>query len=1041
MISKSIIKRIGTSALVLAIIMSQSAIAVAADEIIPMDEVIVKEVEATQEATSDIVPDISEDIITDITAGNVDTKLETTEIIDPVEEEQISGDILLGEGEGIFADAIQIGNAKFGPGEKNYNKVTDINTNSITSVVEVNTGADPDRPALGPEKLEIGKAYFQYNYNRFLETGYPNDTYDNTSSLYYYFNAPSDGEYTISMKAKNTYQLLLENISKLGDGASTNPFGKLTGNEELKQITVGLRKGLYLICAYADGKASYEDQIFIRVDMKEANLESDSKWIEMEPNNSYEEATHIPLDTLVSGSLYIGESSNSGYDYFKFDVPQRGIITLTEISNVNQIFVYDSTKTSAASYASSDLASGKYSKSIGVGAGTHYIMISGVANEADFDAAKYTFKIAFAPTDYSEIEPNDNYGQATAVEMNKTYWTSCKKSYDLDYFIFTLPSPKQGLKINFSKDMTGAQIDVKKKEGSIYYNTIQGKSFVVDRELDAGEYYVVLKLFDGSKITEDNNNFTFCIGGEVTDIQIGPTPTPTPTVKPDETPTPTPTVKPDETPTPTPIATPKPTPYPNKEVNPETNDGWGDIDDSDKCIIDPTTVKEDTVNITGIHDVTYTGTSVTFDLRVYKGTNLLKEGTDYSVKYVNNKLAWEGPSKNVGDSIEKQPTVVITGKGAYKAVLEKYVSENSDKLKFKISRINIENNMAVTTSNDTVIFQKNKKYKPVPIVTYNGEKLSNKKDYAVTYLDKNNNIISEYTEPGTYTIEINGIGNYAGKLKSTYTIAETNGKVLLSKAVIKGVKKSTAYTGTEIVLNSLKTQNFTFKAKINKVDTDLVENEDYTVRYVNNIDTGIATIIFTAKEGNTKNLVGEKYLTFKIAGTPLSKTKIELKANKSDAKETKTFDYIGKQVKPLVVVSTKGVSSVTLKEGEDYVVEYMRNINAGTALVYVRGIGAYEGTIKKSFKINPVDLGGEPSIKAELDGKSFKIENTSKYGIKVKVTFGGRLLTEGKDYTLSYKNNSKVGSADTGKSAPQVIIKGKGNFAKTIPPIPFDITE
>ena len=1014
MIGKSIIRRIGAGLISATIIMTQLTMPIAADEILVIDE---GTVGSTDETVLDsITGEMNEaglQKVEDLELNVLDEELNGV-------DEEITDETILCEGEGIFAGASQIGNMTFGPGINHYKQITNINTNSTTSVVPENTGADPHRPALGPERLYIGKAYFQYNYNPLPSSDYPSDTYNISSSLYYYFEAPSDGEYTISMKAKNTYQLLLENIGVLGDGASTNPFGKLTGNEELKQITVGLRKGLYLICAYSDNKAAYEDQIFIRVDKKEVNSEADLKWIEMEPNDYYNAAMPIPLNTLVTGSRYIGQSDKSGdKDYYKFDVAQRGIITLSDTSNFNEIIVSDPSKNSIVIYNKYS----KYSKSIGVGPGTHYIKVSGISDETNYDNTKYTFKIAFTPTDSAEIEPNNRYGIATPIEMNKTYWASPVSSYDNDYFKFTLPSSKKGLKINFSIDMKGAQIDVKKEDGSIYFSTMNGKSFTVDKELEAGEYYVIFKLFDDSKITEDNNSFTFCIGGEVTDIQINPTPSPTPS------------------PTPVPEETPSPTPYPNKEENPETNDGWGDIDDEDKYVIDPTVIKEDTINITGVHDAVYTGSPITFDLRVYKGTNLLKEGTDYSVKYVNNKLAWEGQDNNAGDILDKQPAIVIRGNGVYKDIIDKYVRENGEKLKFKIKRISLENDMEVTASNDAVIFQKNKRYKPIPKVTYKGRKLINNKDYVITYLDKNNNKISEYMEPGIYIVDIKGKGNYSGNIKSTYTIVEQDEAVLISKAVITGIKKSIPYTGTEIKLNNLKTPSFRFKAKINKVDTDLVEDVDYTVRYVNNVEAGLATIIFTAKEGNSKNLVGEKYLTFKIAGTPLSKTKIVFKVNKSDVKETKMYDYTGKQVKPLVVVNTKGTNSVTLNEGEDYTVEYRRNINAGTALVYVRGIGAYEGSVKKSFKIKPVNLGSEATIKAELDGKSFKIENTGKYGIKVKVTFGGRLLTEGKDYTMSYKNNLKAGSADAGKNAPQVIIKGKGNFTKSISPIPFNITE
>ena len=60
--------------------------------------------------------------------------------------------------------------------------------------------------------------------------------------------------------------------------------------------------------------------------------------------------------------------------------------------------------------------------------------------------------------------------------------------------------------------------------------------------------------------------------------------------------------------------------------------------------------------------------------------------------------------------------------------------------------------------------------------------------------------------------------------------------------------------------------------------------------------------------------------------------------------QTYTFD--GTEQKPAVRVELGGK---TLVENTDYTVEYMNNVNAGTANIVVTGAGSYAGTKGVSF--------------------------------------------------------------------------------------------
>ena len=98
-------------------------------------------------------------------------------------------------------------------------------------------------------------------------------------------------------------------------------------------------------------------------------------------------------------------------------------------------------------------------------------------------------------------------------------------------------------------------------------------------------------------------------------------------------------------------------------------------------------------------------------------------------------------------------------------------------------------------------------------------------------------------------------------------------------------------------------------------------------------------------------------------------------------------------------------------------------MKVGTATAVFEGINAYSGTLKKTFKISAYDVQMNPTGKLVIDSQTaypyMKGGSTPKPVIK----FDGKTLTEGTDYTLSYKNHTAAGNYAV------MTIKGKGNFA------------
>lgn len=408
--------------------------------------------------------------------------------------------------------------------------------------------------------------------------------------------------------------------------------------------------------------------------------------------------------------------------------------------------------------------------------------------------------------------------------------------------------------------------------------------------------------------------------------------------------------------------------------------------------------------IAGIKDYTYTGKAIKPSVRVYDGDKRLKEKTDYTISYKNNTKANDA-------SVEKTaPTVIVKGRGNY---------SGTETVVFKILPVDF-NSPEIVAENITLSYNK-KVQKPIPVVTFKGKKLKNKTDFTVSYPDLEKGVSDAYKKTGTYNIVIaakkDANGNVVGNFKGRYTVKLTiTDKFLISKASVKKIPNQNYQNGNAIE------PELTIKMK---GMPDLVEGTDYTVEYRNNTEVGTALVLITG----IGKYAGTKKVSFKIAGKPFNNKTVNITGvlNKEYDGTEQTLD--------LQVISKEG--NGILKEGVNYRVSYEKNKNAGTASVIISGINDYSGTIKKKFKITAFDLAED----AEKPQENRKISGVEKE-ISVKyvkggampsldIKFNGTVLTEGKDYTVSYKNNKAVADRKAQKS-PTIIIKGKGNFKGTL---------
>ena len=196
---------------------------------------------------------------------------------------------------------------------------------------------------------------------------------------------------------------------------------------------------------------------------------------------------------------------------------------------------------------------------------------------------------------------------------------------------------------------------------------------------------------------------------------------------------------------------------------------------------------------------------------------------------------------------------------------------------------------------------------------------------------------------------------------------------------------------------------------------ELVPDIDYTVSYHNNVNVGTAAVTVTGMG----NYSGSKTAEFTITKAAEDTKRADI--SKADVTLSKTsYAYDGKPKTPSVTVK---LGAKTLSPNTDYTVSYSNNINVGTAKITVTGKGNYIGSVEKAFTISKADI----LEKEDISKASVVLEKTSyAYDGKPKtpsvtVKLGAKTLSPNTDYTVSYSNNTNVGTA-------KATVTGKGNY-------------
>ncbi|MBR1691676.1 MAG: fibronectin type III domain-containing protein [Lachnospiraceae bacterium] len=467
----------------------------------------------------------------------------------------------------------------------------------------------------------------------------------------------------------------------------------------------------------------------------------------------------------------------------------------------------------------------------------------------------------------------------------------------------------------------------------------------------------------------------------------------------------------------------------------------------------------DTSDDNGILSYPFTGGEIKPAIRAYSNGTLLTEGKDYLVEYKNNKDVTTGA------------TAGIIGIGTYAGH-----TQSSEGVKtFQITPLDKIDAKSVTFHDaDGDLIDANYvgsfEGKPFKI----GEVQLNKipldsKNYVLSY--------SGNDKVGHTVVTLNWQGsNFTSDVTTNDEIViEFDLRILITEAVFSAIAKQT-YTGSAI------TPDFTVTLKYGTEILTLTKDQDYTISYEDNIDAGDATIKITGTKDQgtyagtaetefeilprtlTDAIIApipdQTYVNADVEITPAltvtcggrtltegvdyeadyegndgagtAAVTISPAGENYDGEASATFRilprvidnavikvsdcyYTGSEIEPEAVVILDGLD---ITDGIEF--EYEDNEDVGTATITAIGTENYTGSVSSKFKI-------KPQLLKNLKVKAISAQAYTGKALrpKVKLYNDDNTLETGTDYTVTYKNNKKPGTAT-------ITIKAKGkNYTGT----------
>ena len=394
------------------------------------------------------------------------------------------------------------------------------------------------------------------------------------------------------------------------------------------------------------------------------------------------------------------------------------------------------------------------------------------------------------------------------------------------------------------------------------------------------------------------------------------------------------------------------------------------------------------VTVSDVEDKTYTGSAITPEVEV-KDTarnTVLTKNTDYTISYKNNV--------NAGTA-----TITITGKGNYTGTVEKTFKINGDENPIKVTNKTVYTGSTVDLSTLVSDAQGDVTFSIKTNGTTTASTLSGSKLTAgamSTTDDKDQTVV--------ITAKASGNGNYnPGNKEITITVQKYTATLSWTSTTPNSIIYGT--TGKTATATVKVTEGTAGKVTYTSGTTDVLE-----------IDANTGAL--TTKKVGSSEITAKMARTSTVKEASIKKT-ITVTAKKIEIPTGKTLTYNGEE-----------------QTGVDSKAEYRlsgtvkaTNIGTYTATATLAGANNTQwsdgSTTAKtiSWKINAKNLSGNVTISNIADqtytGSAITPQPT------VTDTARNKALTNNSDYTLSYKDNTTVGTAT-------ITITGKGNYTGTV---------
>lgn len=253
----------------------------------------------------------------------------------------------------------------------------------------------------------------------------------------------------------------------------------------------------------------------------------------------------------------------------------------------------------------------------------------------------------------------------------------------------------------------------------------------------------------------------------------------------------------------------------------------------------------------------------------------------------------------------------------------------------------------------------------------------------------------------SYEVQDTTVAKVVGKklkgLQDGFTVLTVTAKV---GAVKLSRKFSVTVNGGKLTSDlymMLLDDNFVYNGKQHKPavlvmdgNEELVEGTHYTLSYKDYINAGTASVIVTGKGSYTESAT----LRYSIFQKPIDNADVRISRNAAGTLQAAVY-----------------LDGARLNENTDYSVAFKNVVDAqrGTLTSHctVTGIGNYIGTAEKDYTFDSVSV---QYLDISLSQTKYTYDGTAKKPT-VTVKNGGSVLKNGKDYTVSYKNNTVAGKA------------------------------